>query len=67
MPRLTVNGEAHQFDGVKTIAAMLEVMNILRENLVVEHNGEVIQPDKYETTAIRDGDTLELVRFVGGG
>ncbi len=67
MPTLTVNGETHQIDGVETVAALLEVMSVSGENLVVEHNGEVLVPEKYPQTPIKDGDNLELVRFVGGG
>lgn len=67
MPRLTVNGEPHEVTGVRTVAELLEVMDVSRSNLVVEFNGNVLQPEEYDATVLAEGDALELVRFVGGG
>jgi len=62
-----VNGEIHEATGIATVGELLDVMLIDRGQLVVEINGEVLQPEKYDATTLADGDELELVRFVGGG
>jgi sulfur carrier protein len=67
MPKLTVNGENHQVDGVGTIAELLDLLSVNGQNLVVELNGQVLPPERYPEQPVRDGDELELVRFVGGG
>ncbi len=35
--------------------------------IAVEKNGQLVKRDKFDTEELRDGDLLELVRFVGGG
>jgi sulfur carrier protein len=35
--------------------------------VVVELNREILARDAYGETPVQDGDTLELVHFVGGG
>jgi len=65
--RLTVNGEIHELHGLVTLGELLAAMNVSTQRLAVELNGEVLNPDRYETTNLSEGDRLELVRFVGGG
>jgi len=65
--KLTVNGETHLVDGASTLDELLTLLNVTRQNLVVELNGEVVNVDRYAATKLTDGDQLELVRFVGGG
>ena len=33
----------------------------------VEKNGQIVPKSAYESTVIKDGDSLEVVSFVGGG
>lgn len=37
------------------------------ERIAVEKNGEIVPKTAYGTTMVDDGDTLEIVCFVGGG
>ncbi len=37
------------------------------EALIVEVNSELIKKENWSKTVIREGDTLELLNFVGGG
>ncbi len=39
--------------------------NLLR--VAVEINGEIVPKSMYENTILKDGDTVEVVSFVGGG
>ncbi len=35
--------------------------------IAVERNGELVPKSQYAETVLKDGDTLEVVSFVGGG
>ena len=68
--KLKINGE------IKIINKPNEelLLEVLLENLgykpqlvVVELNGEIINPKVWVTTKIKDGDSLEVVTIVGGG
>lgn len=62
-----VNGESRDVADGATLLALLEQMDINCDALVVQRNDDIISRDAFGTTALADGDTLELVRFVGGG
>ena len=64
---LTVNGEQHEAAGGATVSSLLEALGLQADATVVEHNGVIVERAAYGSTSLADGDTLELVRFVGGG
>lgn len=35
--------------------------------IAVEKNGDIVPKTQYETSVLKDGDTVEIVSFVGGG
>lgn len=63
---LTVNGETRR-TSAPTIAALVRELDLLPEKVAVEHNGEIAPRSQLEDIALGDGDTLEIVHFVGGG
>ena len=65
--KLRVNGENGDYEDGLRLTALLVQLGIDRRFLVVEHNGEPLAPDRFEETALREGDRLELVRPVAGG
>jgi thiamine biosynthesis protein ThiS len=50
-----------------TVTAMLDSFGLKAGATVVEKNGTVITHRSYGEEYIKEGDILELVRFVGGG
>ena len=59
---LKINGKDEgEFIG-KTVAAK----GLNPGRIAVELNGEILPKDKFDT-ALRDGDSAEIVHFVGGG
>lgn len=64
---IKLNGETRQAEPGTTIARLLARLGIENRNLAVEYNGEFLESDALDSQTIRDGDTLEIVRFVGGG
>jgi thiamine biosynthesis protein ThiS len=64
---ITLNGDAHTVAGPLTIAGLLAQLEIDPRGVAIERNFVVIKRDAYATTAIEEGDQIEIVNFVGGG
>jgi len=65
--KLTINGERHTFEGPLSVASLLVKLGLDPQKLAVEHNLEIVPRSTYDDVPVNDGDTLELVQFVGGG
>lgn len=65
--RVTVNGEERDVRAGLTVASFLESLDLHPGLVVVEQNREILERSRYGEVEVRDGDTLELVHFVGGG
>ena len=61
-----VNGEMMDMDG-KTVAQLLEAMDAGSQRVAVELNMDIVPRASYGETVLKDGDSVEVVRFVGGG
>ncbi len=61
-----INGEMVQADG-KSVAEMLADMGYSEKRVAVEINGQIVPKADYSGTFLKDGDIVEVVRFVGGG
>ena len=64
---LTVNGEARSVPGPATLADLLSHLGLDPRTVVVELNREIVRRPRLGETALKDGDVVELVHFVGGG
>jgi sulfur carrier protein len=64
---ISLNGEQKEIPEGLTIRGLLELLNIRHQRVAVELNETIIKKDRYEETAVRDGDVLEVVSFMGGG
>ena len=65
--RVTINGEERVVGGGMSVNALLQSLGLHPQLIVVEHNREILERDRYDDTAVRAGDNFELVHFVGGG
>lgn len=61
-----VNGELFDYDG-KTIAEIAKLSGNSTDRIAVELNEEIVPKARYGEVVAKDGDVLEIVRFVGGG
>ena len=61
-----INGEPENAEG-KNIAEVLAEIGFNDKRVAVELNENIVPRVKYSETFLEDGDTLEIVRFVGGG
>ena len=64
---VTVNGELRSVEPGSTVASLLDELSQHPRTVVVEYNLDLIKREAYATTLLREGDRLEIVRFVQGG
>jgi thiamine biosynthesis protein ThiS len=64
--KITVNGEAKEIAPV-TVQQMLEGLAVDPRRVAVEMNRVILPREAYGSTPLADGDSLEIVHFVGGG
>jgi thiamine biosynthesis protein ThiS len=64
---LTINGETRDVADGLTVLCLLEELGFRPEVTVVERNADILERAKFGDVTLADGDTLEIVRFVGGG
>ena len=64
---ITVNGESRQVPAPASVADLLLHLGLDPRTVVVELNREIVRRPRLDETALADGDTVELVHFVGGG
>ncbi len=67
MIRVTINGKPREFERELTLPDLIARLEITHPRVAVAHNGTVLRREEHGTTVVRDGDTLEIVRMVGGG
>ena len=65
--KLTVNGEAYEAKQADSVIALLEEMGLGGRAVVVVLNDEVIPASARSACGLREGDSVELFRLVGGG
>lgn len=61
-----INGEELNIAG-KTLADYLQAANYDQKRIAVECNGDIVPKAQYGETVLQDGDSVEVVSFVGGG
>ncbi|HWB32395.1 MAG TPA: sulfur carrier protein ThiS [Acidobacteriaceae bacterium] len=67
---LIINGQPREFPQLSaqaTVAELVSSMELKGDRIAVELNHEIAQRTRWSELAIKDGDRLEIVHFVGGG
>lgn len=62
-----VNGIKKELPEGSTLEGLLELFQLAKKSVVFELNRKVIDRNAYLLTKLQEGDTLEIVHFVGGG
>lgn len=63
---LIINGQQREFDAPLTISRLLQQLELEPQRVVIELNRNILTAEAHDTT-LQEGDTLELIQFVGGG
>ncbi len=64
---IVVNGEPRRVPSPATLLTLLGHLGLDPRTVVVELNREIVRRPRLGATQVADGDTIELVHFVGGG
>jgi sulfur carrier protein len=65
--RVTANGDTVEVPGGATVEDLLAILGLGGRWVLVERNGDPVERRHLATTALAEGDRLELVRAVAGG
>ncbi len=64
--KIFLNGEKREVSDGITVTGLLELLSIQHQRVAVELNESIVKKDRYQETVIQDGDSLEVVAFMGG-
>lgn len=65
--RLRLNGEAREVPEGTTLHALIVRFGFRPEGVAAAVNGEVVRRSSHAEHALQEGDTVEVIRAVGGG
>ncbi len=65
--KVLVNGDPLKIDKQVTISELLNFLEISNVRVAVEVNREIVSKAKFESTLISEGDSVEIVKAIGGG
>ena len=65
--RITVNGLEKEIAAGLCVEELLQQDGVSRDYMALELNKRVLRKKLYAETILHDGDTLEIVKLVGGG
>lgn len=64
---IILNGERYELDSRISVTDLLTRLDIDPRRVAVEHNLEILKRRTFPDVMVNDGDTVEIVNFVGGG
>ena len=62
-----INGTPKELKDISYLSDIVAQFCKEPKHILTEVNGNIIPPAVWDNTALKDGDTVELVTFVGGG
>ena len=65
--KITINGQTKDLTNAQNIAELVSQFCKVPKNVIAEINGGIVPSSDWAKTTLKDGDTIELVTFVGGG
>lgn len=65
--QVVVNGELRTLEENASLDALLEQLSLAPRRVAVEVNRELVPRADYPATELQEGDSIEIVTFVGGG
>lgn len=64
---ITCNGEQRTVDNNISLNDLVLTLELNPQSLVAEVNGKIVEHPKFPDQILNEGDSIELIRFVGGG
>jgi len=67
MITVKINGQNKEIEETTTIFDFLKMNDVVPIEVTLEYNLKVISSEDIKKIVLKNGDTLEVLRFVGGG
>ena len=64
---IILNGESRKITAGMTVLDLIRELGIGAERLAVELNLQIVKREQWAISALKHGDRVEVVQFVGGG
>jgi sulfur carrier protein len=65
--RVIINGKPHEAAGSLSLAQAVEVLTAAQSGVAAAVNGAVVRRAAWDSTALADGDEVEVLTAVQGG
>lgn len=65
--KIVVNGEERQVPDGQNVRSLLAALGMEADRVAVELDRTIIRKADWEATPVREGSSVEIVQFVGGG
>lgn len=64
---ITLSGQSKTLQNSDTVGTLIIELGYENKRIAVELNGDIVPKSQHASTAIKEGDTIEIVVAVGGG
>lgn len=64
---IKVNGETREFAQGSTLLEVIQSLGLESKVMAAAVNMKIVKQDAWDKAVLNDGDTIELLDFVGGG
>lgn len=65
--KIKFNGKEIELNNVKTVEDLIKEMDVKEKLFAIEKNMEIVARQDYSNTLLKEGDSIEVVTFLGGG
>ena len=65
--KIQLNGVSYKINNGTNLNELLNKLNIQKNKVAIEVNGEIIEKKKYTNLVLSKDDKVEIVHFIGGG
>ncbi|OGX10192.1 MAG: thiamine biosynthesis protein ThiS [Omnitrophica WOR_2 bacterium GWA2_53_43] len=64
---IMINGQKKEIFAAQNLREIVDRFSSNPAALIAEVNGTIVKKAQWDAVSVNDGDTIELVSFVGGG
>jgi sulfur carrier protein len=64
---IVLNGKQHPLERPMNVAELIDTLGFAGKRVAVERNAEIVPRSRHASTALAQGDRVEIVVAVGGG
>ena len=65
--RISVNGEEMEIEQGLTLRQFLQARETAIDSVIVEYNGQIVSHERWSALTLQEGDSVEVLVFLGGG